>query len=94
MYYDEGRIVTVDLIDETVLAPLLSRVMEKLPGVHLKYFPLKEDEDQITVYISASVAAEERGFFLDEAEEILQDELELFGRTIRMRPSFDDWGTE
>lgn len=90
----EGRMVTVDLTDVNELGPILLKVMERLPGVELRCFPLEEDESQMTVFITSSVENEARGFYIDEAEEILQDELESIGRTIVLRPSEEDWGTE
>ena len=90
----EGRMVTVDLTDGSELGPILQKVMERLPGVELRYFPLEEDESQMTVFITSSVENEQWGFYIDEAEEILQDELESIGRTIVLRPCEEDWGTE
>lgn len=90
----EGRIVTVDLTDQAELAPLLEKVMSRLPGVELCSFPLEKDENQVTIFITTSIEGDMRGFYIDEAEEILQDELENIGRTIIWRPSEEDWGTE
>ena len=88
------RIIKVDFSDQEVLTPLLARIMKRLPGIMLRSYLEEEGVDQTTIQVTALGKEEELGFFLDEAEEMLQCELDAIGQTIVFRPSLDDWGTE
>ena len=86
--------VSVDFVEGTILRPILGAVMERLPQVRLESFPPEENGNQVTVLITAFGRPEELGFFLDEAEEIFQDELDSLGLKIALHLNDDDWGTE
>ncbi|MDD5224832.1 MAG: hypothetical protein PHE84_12680 [bacterium] len=86
--------VSVEFVEGTALRPILGAVMEKLPQVRLESLAPDENGNQITVMITAFGRPEEVGFFLDEAEETLQDELDSLGLKIALHANDDDWGTE
>ena len=86
--------VSVDFVKMATLSPILDQVMARLPQVRLESFPPEENGNQVTVLITAFGRPEELGFFLDEAEEIFQDELDSLGLKIALHLNDDDWGTE
>jgi len=88
------RMVSVDFVEETALRPILGAVMERLPQVRLESLPPDENGNQVTVLITASGRPEELSYYLDEAEETLQDELDSLGLKIALHQNDDDWGTE
>jgi hypothetical protein len=88
------RMISVDFVEETALRPILGAVMERLPQVRLESLPPDEKGNQVTVLITASGRPEELSYFLDEAEETLQDELDSLGLKIALHQNDDDWGTE
>ena len=88
------RMVSVDFVEGTTLRPILSAVMERLPQVRLESLPPEENGNQVIVLITAFGRPEELKFFLDEAEETFQDELDILGLKIALHLNDDDWGTE
>ena len=88
------RMVSIDFVEGTILRPILGAVMERLPQVRLETFPPEEKGHQVNVLITAFGRAEEQAYFLDEAEETLQDELDSLGLKIALHLNDDDWGTE
>jgi hypothetical protein len=84
----------MDFVKVATLSPILDQVMARLPQVRLESLPSEESDEQITVCITAFGRQEDLGFFLDEAEETLQDELDTLGLKIALYLNDDDWGTE
>ncbi|MCX5868410.1 MAG: hypothetical protein NT009_13210 [Proteobacteria bacterium] len=90
----QKRMVSMDFVKVATLSPILDQVMARLPQVRLESLPPDENGNQVTVLITASGRPEELSYFLDEAEETLQDELDSLGLKIALHQNDDDWGTE
>ena len=90
----QQSMVSIDYAKVATPSPILDQVMTRLPQVRMESLPSEESAGQVTVCITAFGRGEDLEYFLDEAEEILQDELDTLGLKIALHLTDDDWGTE